>query len=318
MTPNEELRNAILRRKVLISQYTTGKIVDLIRVLEDVDKEIRGLLRESGDLARMTMWELNALIADIENFNREAGWELQKRADDANAELAAAEIAFMISLLSRYGVVNGVETETILDVAKNTAVDGMLPHEALDSIEALRNKTATHALRRAFVEGNTAQDVIKDLYGTTANGHIGAMSNLNRRATDTMGRMAMGDYENIARQEVYDANPQLVRGVQWCAVLDGNTCIACGALDGQIWRLDEAHPEPPYHAGCRCILAPLLLDEETPDRWTFKDWLANQGAEMQKEVLGPSRYALYKQGASFNSFVIDGRIKTLAELGVKK
>lgn len=318
MTPNEELRAAILKRKVYVAQYTTGKLSELLQVLDDIDKEIRGVLREAGDLVNMTTIEIDALIEDIKRFNKEAAWELKKRADDTYRELVSSEIMFIVSLLSKYGVVNEVELQTVMDAAKNTAVDGMLPDEIMDSIVALRDKTASQAVRRAFVEGNTAQDVITDLYGTTANKHDGVMTRINLRAVNIMGRMAIDDYENVAREEVYRANPQLVSGVQWVAVLDGNTCIACGALDGQVWRIDEPHPEPPYHAGCRCVLAPILIGEEPPNKWTFEDWLANQSAEMQREVLGPSRYVLYKQGVAFKSFVIDGRIKTLAELGVMK
>jgi len=318
MTPNEALRNAILRRKILVSQFATGKLVELLRVFDEIDKEIRGVVRESGDLSRMATWELDALLEDIKRFNEEANWEVKKRTDEANAELVSAEIAFIIALLSQYGVVNGVETQAVLDAAKAMAVDGLLPDEIMDSISALRDKTASQAIRRAFVEGSTATDVITDLYGTTSNNHNGSMTRLNQRSIDVMGRLSMGDYENIAREQVYKANPQLVYGVQWVATLDGNTCIACGALDGQIWRLDEPHPEPPYHGGCRCILAPILLGEKAPDIWTFSDWLANQDAETQKEVLGPSRYSMYKQGTPFKSFSVDGRIKTLSELGFKK
>ena len=47
---------------------------------------------------------------------------------------------------------------------------------------------------------------------------------------------------------------------------------------------------------------------------TFDDWLKDQSAETQKEVLGATRYKLFQEGVKINQFVDNGRVLTIDEL----
>jgi hypothetical protein len=56
------------------------------------------------------------------------------------------------------------------------------------------------------------------------------------------------------------------------------------------------------------------VDGPVSEKVTFSDWLREQSVERQKDVLGPMRYKLYKQGTNIKDFVKDGRVLTLKEL----
>ena len=73
-----------------------------------------------------------------------------------------------------------------------------------------------------------------------------------------------------AQTDVYEANPDVVKGVKWTAVLEnGNTatgtgtCPRCAALDGEEFILKEVnsgageYPNCPLHPRCRCLLLPV-------------------------------------------------------------
>lgn len=47
---------------------------------------------------------------------------------------------------------------------------------------------------------------------------------------------------------------------------------------------------------CRCTMIPLLRDRPTPERETGEAWFARQDAATQRELLGPGKYDLYRQG----------------------
>lgn len=76
---------------------------------------------------------------------------------------------------------------------------------------------------------------------------------------------------------------------------------------------------------CRGLYVPLIkgIDNEEGERasvdgpvsakMSYEDWLKRQSDDVQKDVLGPSRYRLYKNGASLGSFVTDGRTLTLEQ-----
>ena len=63
-----------------------------------------------------------------------------------------------------------------------------------------------------------------------------------------------------ARMEMYQANADVLDGVQWLAALDHRTCLFCGALDGKIWHPNQLRQikKPPLHKACRCRLVPYI------------------------------------------------------------
>ena len=116
------------------------------------------------------------------------------------------------------------------------------------------------------------------------------------------------------------------------------TCLRCAALDGQVFKLRQG-PPCPLHARCRCVRSPKLktwrdlgmdFDEiqdftrpytVRPDenideggrraileagfhQGSYGIWLAGQNEAMQREIMGPERFALYASGrVRFEDFV---------------
>ena len=74
---------------------------------------------------------------------------------------------------------------------------------------------------------------------------------------------------------------------------------------------------------CRCLLLPYFdiegdtrssSDGQKKASVNFEEWLKEQDAETQKEVLGKTRYELFKRGESISQFVDNGKVLTLDEL----
>ena len=108
--------------------------------------------------------------------------------------------------------------------------------------------------------------------------------------------------------------------VQGCVL---HNCILCASLDGKLYKtLEEAQPVV-KHRGCRCLLLPYFdIEGETrssPQEYisskiTFEDWLKEQDAATQKDVLGVARYKLFNEGTSMNQFVDNGKVLNLKQL----
>ena len=124
----------------------------------------------------------------------------------------------------------------------------------------------------------------------------------------------------LIHENLYDLNRDHYSGYMWIACLDFRTCLACGSLDGKIFPAlpgeEGGPPEQPVHPHCRCVIVPVLQgmedDYKAPN---YQEWLARQPVERQIDVLGPSKFVLYKKGQSVERFVKDGRAMTLDELG---
>ena len=99
----------------------------------------------------------------------------------------------------------------------------------------------------------------------------------------------------------YANNSQVVTGYRRMATKDDTTCMACIALDGTLYKLDEPLNE---HPNGRCAIVPetitykdLGLDVEMPPQpENGQSWFMNQGKAVQKRMLGPSRFRAYQTG----------------------
>jgi len=100
---------------------------------------------------------------------------------------------------------------------------------------------------------------------------------------------------------IFDQNQDLLSGVQWSSTLDRRrrgVCLQCGVLDGRVWKKASETPVPVVntHARCNCTLVPVLRGAPPSGVISYRDWFAGQDAAMQREILGPVRYKLYKGG----------------------
>ena len=100
----------------------------------------------------------------------------------------------------------------------------------------------------------------------------------------------------------YAANSNIVKGYRRSATKDSSTCMACIALDGTLYELNEPLDS---HPNCRCAMLPATLDykdlglqnvpEPTPLP-TATDWFAEQSPAVQSKMMGTRQFDAYKKG----------------------
>lgn len=78
------------------------------------------------------------------------------------------------------------------------------------------------------------------------------------------------------------------------------TCIACLALDGTIYPVDELMP---LHAQDRCSLVPIVEGFPPPRIQSGKDWIAALPESRQKAILGPRRFEAFKNGRDLEDMI---------------
>ena len=178
----------------------------------------------------------------------------------------------------------------------------------------------------------------------------------------TIARTEMLRAQRITSQETYRANPDVVKGWIWSAALDERTCASCYVMHGTEHPNSEKFAS---HPSCRCTCVPQTytyaelgarygIDLSAADKaWPTFEELAkkyNMSAKQiemitrrqmtgedafkslsdteQRNILGPSKYAAWKDGKfEFSALSVktysadwgDGRrVPTLDELGITK
>jgi hypothetical protein len=127
----------------------------------------------------------------------------------------------------------------------------------------------------------------------------------------TIARTETLDAYRQANMAFANANSDVVRGWQWFAQLDDRTCIACIALHGENFPLDE--PGPDGHQNCRCtrldVLRPwseLGFDVPEPDTMfpSRDQFLDGLGEERRVQLFGAQRNEMLRDGtATLRDFV---------------
>lgn len=150
----------------------------------------------------------------------------------------------------------------------------------------------------------------------------------SRRSMDTLVRTWMQSANNEALARIYAQNADIVSQVRWLATFEGGvgngrgTCLLCAARDGHVWPRDKA-PHPPLHPRCRCVLIPhfdeqkaglnakdresarpyMVYEDGTKKPFasgrfsgTFDEWLEKQPPHVAQNMLGRTRYELWKNG----------------------
>jgi hypothetical protein len=116
-----------------------------------------------------------------------------------------------------------------------------------------------------------------------------------------------------------------------------HNCMICASLDNTIYAALEGEPLPdhvpsgvinahvpphPAHNRCRCIIVPVLEGDSErllERKLTYENWFNGQKPEVQLDILGPSRYKLFREGQiTIKQFVKDNKVITLKDLGASR
>jgi SPP1 gp7 family putative phage head morphogenesis protein len=109
---------------------------------------------------------------------------------------------------------------------------------------------------------------------------------------------------NKAKLLIYELNPQSVPVLEWTAIIDNRTSTICRGLDGSRWYTATKKPlgnsppwrgPPPAHFRCRSTLVPTKANAPSNEQ-RYDTWLRGQPPEVQREVLGRTRYDMWSAG----------------------
>lgn len=192
---------------------------------------------------------------------------------------------------------------------------------------ASHHKRFTGALRQAFSQDETLSQMLVRLKQVTE---------LVAKEADAVIRTGYNHVVSNLRAEMIGRASVLFRGVIWISRLDNRTTFRCMGLSQGQWDLNTGRPlasspisirfpgPPPAHFSCRSQLHPLtktaeqievdgddrvrqamssltdeqrrLLSADPPADESYTEWLKRQSAEVQDNVLGPTRRKLWLEG----------------------
>lgn len=126
---------------------------------------------------------------------------------------------------------------------------------------------------------------------------------LNLTRALTMARTEMLRAYRTASFANYAANADVVKGWRWNATKDSVCCLACLALDGKEFSLEQTYM--PAHPNCRCAPEPITVSykdlgldvDDLPMRQTARQWFDKLPTSQQQKFFSKAGWRAYQDGA---------------------
>ena len=268
-TANVQMYDAALRHQTYVLRYSAGVRNKINELLDATEDEISGkLISKFGNSKGVTApgeWKrLNQLQQVIFEIRGEAWKSAGSLLYDESLAMVAQESKFYTYLITSVSpVILDVVTphpETLKSIVTERPFEGRILSDWVSKISEDDVSRLNKIINSGIVQGKTAQEVTRDLFGTANAKGSDGITQMTRGSVNMMVRTAMQHITSSVRREVSVVNSDLIEMEEWVATLDGRTTPFCKAMDGKTFKPGEG-PELPAHPGERSIRVMYLSQD---------------------------------------------------------
>ena len=272
MTANQKLFDLTLQRQIAVRKYSQDVLEDVLEHLSAVDQDL--VKKLTADLTNFQRSRLKALLREVKDLRKAVWAELQDETRLNLEQLAAMEADWEQQALKNAIPIEYTTAAVNIDAVKAAALSkpfqGATMAQWFSDLEAKDIANISRAITMGVTEGQTVDQMIRTLRGTAANNYADGILSTSRRHAETIVRTATNHVSNAARNEVWQANSDIIRGLRWTATLDGRTSLICAGRDGHVapigdkplapgeTKLNPPDARPPAHPNCRSLMVAVL------------------------------------------------------------
>lgn len=337
-TLNEQLLFEAIRHAHQVEAFKKGQVSKIARLIDRVlVPSLVERLEQSEGLTVRQQSRIANQVRSFEAISQQATGRIHKTLEADLMDLGVVEADWQRTVMQRSTPINFTFNQPSLNVleviTRKRAVRGRLLEDWFKDIGRTAARQAEGVLRQGLATGQTVREMVEALRGVPGTGFTGAIQQVRRQAA-TIVRTSVNHVANLAHEEVFKANKDVIKGVRWVSVLDRRTTDICISLDGQTWKVGEGQ-RPPAHHQCRSITVPVMEDwskfgvdaskvpaatrramgGDVPANVTYQDWLKTQPPGVQNQVLGKGKAELFRRGIPVQRFVDKAlKPKTIAQI----
>jgi hypothetical protein len=344
----DPLLNNTVRHAVNMGQYGNWVLARMVSLLNKTDADLMAQLTAAlGDTDADTfkVQRLDKLLASVREVNAQAYAALYGGMTDELQAYVPYEAQFQYELYRSVVPVTlsiaSVVPEQVYAAAMSSPMQGRLLKEWASNLGANRLNRIKDTIAIGYTQGKTTADIVREIRGTKAMGYADGLLDTSRREIDAVVRTALSHTAQITRTRFTEENSDILGDIQWVATLDSRTSEGCRARDHRLYTKIDHEPvghSVPWgsgpgrlHWGCRSTSIALLKGQKSlygnraaaggpvDANLTYGEWLKQQGADVQDEVLGKRRGEAYRAGGSDESVYRNdrGRMLTLKEMAAR-
>lgn len=341
----DPLLDHTIRHQVNMTQYGNYVLAKMIRILNLSDADLIGALNAAlGDVDAdsFKVQRLDKLLASVREVNAQAYAALYGGMQDELQAYVEYEGQFQYDLYKHVVPatfsIASVVPEQVYAAAMAQPMQGRLLKDWAANLSASRLQRVKDTIAVGYTQGKTTSDIVREIRGTKALNYADGLLDTSRREVDAVVRTALSHTAQITRTRFTEENDDILGDEMWVSTLDGRTSPECRARDHLLYTKVDHKPvghNVPWRAGpgrihwcCRSSSIALLKGQKSlygsrsaaggpvDANLTYPNWLKQQPADIQDQVLGPTRGDLYRAGKfDVKDFTNDkGRMASLKEL----
>lgn len=333
MSSTQYLSDVATRHQVFLERYSNGRSKEAMAMLSRLRRDINARL--SNQPTEFQTQRLAALLAEIDVLAQSAFTDIGSKVRNDMFDLVKSEAEFSTKLYSKATTVDWqLPASTVLTASVMSSQMTINKGASITIDDALKNfgSKKKAQILQTITDGVTLGDTTPTIARKVGN----IIETLQRRQLDALVRTITNNISSEARNQVYEANSDIMDGYVWISTLDSRTTLICGARDQKVYTTPNS-PRPPAHWNCRSTTIPKIKEEydigsklqgqrpavgskgaeQVSSRTSYGGWLKKQPVEFVDEALGVERSKLFRSGKLTIDKFTDptGRIYTLDELG---
>jgi len=359
---NTQIAEKMLNHTVDVTRISADTRLRVIGYLKELEQEIVKMLSKERLTERAKKRFLN-LKVQVKDAIARTYASIHKTHKQSLKDIAQLEFEFLRKTIKAKVGVDifniALSTERINRLVSDTLIQGAKSAEWWSHQDKEFYRRFLNEIRMGMSLGESIDDMVRRIRGkstrrkisgyvTGKNGktvlrrfpeYIGGITNISTRHAETLVRTSAISVSNQARLDSYEANSDVVKGVQWLATLDNKTTLICMNLDGKVWDMNYQpvghsypFPGPTAHWNCRSTQNAVLKsnkelglpeipghDGKPSDRLNYQKWFSEQSEARQREILGDTKFEMYKNDGLSLSQMVDQRANplTIKELTAK-
>jgi hypothetical protein len=227
----QHLTDAMIRHWIDVQAVGATTSADIATLLANEDVRLVSLLRARLPRAK-TRAAINALVDDVRALRKETFAKVHAAIKADLLRLAQTEASLMPRII---GAPNAqpIPAATLKRMADTSRTIGSAMRDA-------DGNRIVAALRQALLAGEPPEAIIARIAGTPAARYADGVLAATRRNAATEVKTAVTQVTAKVQEAWGQANPGAILGWEWDAILDGDTCKVCTALDGGFIANDNA------------------------------------------------------------------------------
>jgi hypothetical protein len=261
-TANEILHDEAVNYAIQLHRYSNGEVRRIIALLNRADAQLTAELDAAiaRNAPQATIDHIDVVLQQVRAINAEAYRQVGATLTAHLAEFTAYTVGKELGIIrlalpgGARAVVDlqGVSPAQVNAAAMARPFQGRLLREWMADLETARAAKIRDAVRIGIVNGDTTEKIVRTIRGTRANGYVDGLLERPRADLETIVRSAISHTAAYAREQVVQANADIVKASRWVSTLDNRTTQLCRVRDGHTYSTEKHKPldgGPPWGAG---------------------------------------------------------------------